>query len=113
MAKPVEYLAIKVGALWYRAEPYAYPTCSEVLIRGPFIRKPVFQPSGKPTFMQGHHTAFKLVGKKPMNVNLNRSKKGRAGDPKTLPDWKPFYTAYALKKGWIAEYKSNETEEQE
>ena len=102
MSKPLEYVGIKVEGLWYRAEPYGYRSCQEVLIRGPFIGVGgPFQSNGKPRFKQGHHTAFKLNGFTPSDPNPKYSKKNLVGDPVKAPDWRPFYEAYATKKGWI------------
>jgi hypothetical protein len=93
MAKPIEMKAIKVNGRWWRCERYAYKTCHEVLVRGPFKSYP-FKSNGAPVFMRGHHTAWKMIGNKPMSINPKKSKKALVGDPIVLPDWKPFYAAY-------------------
>jgi hypothetical protein len=101
MGRPVEMLAIKVDGLWYRCERYSYQTCSEVLVRGPFLDG-VFHSDGRPVWKKGHVTAFKLRGQQPMDVNRNRSKKNADGDPENLNDWWPYWEAYAMAKGLVA-----------
>ena len=105
MGKPIEMKAIHVNGSWWRTERYAYRTCHEVLVRGPFKSHPL--PNGKPIFKRGHHTAWKMVGNKPMNVNRNKSKKALVGDPIDLPDWRPFFAAYV---GFLGPAMPNNTE---
>ena len=103
MSKARSMLLIMVDGKAYRAEEYAYRSCSEVIVRGPFPDGRAFRDDGRPVFFRGLATAFKTVGEKCMSTNGSKSTKSWITDPKKLADWEPFAEAYARRRGWVKE----------
>jgi len=97
MSHPGKKVQVIVGGQCWRVEAYHERTCTEYLVRGPWsLAQTAWRPDGKPRWMRGHVTCWKMVGGKPMAVNRNKSRKNRIGDPdgKNMPDWQPFYEAW-------------------